>query len=112
MRGTLCRASKPGIKDVSLARQVNFEPSAEVHRRRVRGDADVAEVSRAVAGGEIETAEGNREMSEIAADAAALVVSIPCGPERTCMLVPEFEAVMNVIADGLNPSPAGPCAAK
>ena len=46
-------------------------------------------------------------MSEIAADAAALVMSIPSGAERARVLVTKVEAFMDVIADGLHASPAG-----
>jgi hypothetical protein len=97
-----------GIEDIPLAREVDFEPGAEIHGRGIGRNTDVAEIPCAIAGGYVEAAaEGDREMSEIAANAATLVVSIPCGPERARVLVPEFKTIMDVIADGLHASPAG-----
>src|SRR4051812_38000175 len=43
-----------GVKRPPLMIQVRLEPGAEVHRRRILRNADVAEVSRRIASGDVQ----------------------------------------------------------
>src|SRR3712207_4130539 len=61
------------IERVPAAAEIDLEPGAEIHRSVDRPHADIAEIARAVAGRDVHAAaEGNGEMSEIAADAVPL----------------------------------------
>src|SRR5215207_6261643 len=96
----------PCIECVPLFGQIDFEPGAEIHRRRIRRNTDIAEIARAVARWNIHApAERDGEVCEIAAHAEALVVSVPCGPRGARVLVSEDEPLVDVIADGLDPRP-------
>ena len=78
------------VERVPLAFQENFDPGAEVHGVD-DGHADVAEMAVDVARGNVEAAtEGQREMSEVAADANALVERLERGPGRARLLVVEL----------------------
>jgi hypothetical protein len=67
----------PGIESKPAAVQEHLEPSAEIHRRRVLGNADVAQVARAVSSGDVHAAtQRNSQMREVAADADLFGVSL------------------------------------
>src|SRR6187551_3086823 len=66
------------IERVPGAAQVRLEPAGEVHGRVRRWQADVAEVARAVAGGDVQAAaERDRQVRVVAADALAIVEHVP-----------------------------------
>ena len=89
------------IKRVPLTIQENFDPGAEIHGVD-DGHADVAEMAVDVARGNVEAAtEGQREMSEVAADANALVERLERGPGRARLLIVELYVLMHEIADRL-----------
>src|SRR5215210_2136193 len=78
----------PCIERVPLSGQIDLEPGAEIHRRRIRRNTDIAEIPRAVASRDIHaSAERDGKVREIAAHAEALVVSIPCGPRGARMFI-------------------------
>jgi hypothetical protein len=61
------------IERVPGATEVGLEPSREVHRRRVLGNADVTEIAGAIARRDVQAAtEGNGQVREVAADALAV----------------------------------------
>src|SRR5579862_8918357 len=45
-----------GVEGVQGRPQISLEPSREVHRRRVLGNADVAEITGAITGGDVHAA--------------------------------------------------------
>ena len=62
----------PGVEGMPAPVEKDFEPGGKVHRRRIRGHADVAEIAGAVARRHVHgAAERRGEMGEIAADADA-----------------------------------------
>src|SRR5580704_2719252 len=68
------------IERVPGTSEIGLEPSGEVHRRGVLGDADVAEIPGAIARGDVQaTAEGDGQVGEVAADTLALVEGLPGG---------------------------------
>ena len=70
IRGALLRGSKA----VPGAAKIGFEPAGKVHRRVRRRQADVAEIAGAIARRNVHAAtQRDREMREVAADAATLV---------------------------------------
>src|SRR4030095_2153088 len=94
----------PCIECVPLPGEIDFEPGAEIHRRRIRRNTDIAEIARAVARWNIHaSAERDGKVREIAAHAEALVVSVPCGPRGARVLVSEDKPLVAVIAGGLRP---------
>ena len=62
-----------GVEGEPSIAEKDFEPGVEIHWRRVWRNADVAKLTVAVAGRNVEaTAQSDRQMSEVAADADAL----------------------------------------
>ena len=103
MRGMLWRASKV----CHLPPEKRLEPGVEIHRRRVRRHADVAEISVAVARRNVHAAaERDRKMREIAAYADAFGVGFIGGARRTGALIAERDVAIDEIADRLHPRPA------
>ena len=77
------RAVVAGVERVPAPAQKDFEPGAEVHRRRVGRNADVAEIAGAIARRDVHAAaERDRQMGEIAADADALAQPVGGGAAR------------------------------
>ena len=94
------------IEGVPLAFQEDFDPGTEIHRIDDRR-ADVAEMAIDVARGNVEaTTEGQREMSEVAADTDTLVERIERGHGRARLLIVELDVLMHEIADGLHTAPS------
>jgi len=84
-----------------------LEPCAEIHRRGIAGHPDVAKVTGAISGRNIHAAaERDRQMSEVATNTYPFLVALGRYPVTSGMVVSEFDANMNVIADCLNPLPA------
>src|SRR6202034_895164 len=66
------------IERVPAIAEINLEPGGEIHRRLVRRDADVGEISGAIARRTVHAAaERDGEMGKVAADAAAFLVRLP-----------------------------------
>ena len=106
MRGLLWRARVPAVAEI------DFEPGAEIHWRRVGRHADVAEVAGAIARRHVHrAAERSGQMSEVAADADPLALSIGGRAARICRAIVEMDASMHIVADRLNqPRPAADAA--
>src|ERR1700753_3654117 len=79
-----------------------FVPSAEVHRRGISGNADVAEIAGAIPRRDIH-APGKRDcqVGEVAAYATALVMPLRSGPVAARMMVTELDAIVGVVTDRL-----------
>ena len=102
MLGTMLRGSKV----YQRAAEIGLEPAGEVHRDRGRRDADVAEI--AIARRNVHaTAEGDRQVGIVAANAGAFVERLPSRLGRPSVLIAEGDVAMNVVADGLDSGPAG-----
>ena len=101
------------VKGEPSAGEKDFKPRVEIHRGRVWGNADIAEIAIAIAGGNVEaTAQRNCQMGEIAAHADTLAQSFVCGARRPRFGVAKPKAPMNEITDGLNSCPSANDAAK
>ena len=103
MRGVLWRASNVYQRSPrKTSNQAEKSIGARIGRH-----ADVAEITGAVARRDVHAAaQRDREVGEVAADAAPLGMRIPGGLGRAGMLVAEFDAIMDVIADRLHQRPA------
>ena len=102
MRGWLWRASNE-----PAAVEKNLEPGAKIHRCWILGHADIPEITRAVAGGNIlAAAQRNSEMGKVAANADALGMSFGGRAVAPGVMVTEFDMVMHVVANRLNSLPA------
>src|ERR1700733_5973476 len=97
----------PRVEGEPTAAEKDFEPGVEIHRRRVNGNADVAQIAIAVARGNVETsAQRNGEMGEVATDADALRQGLVRRPCRPRLGITEPETLMNEIADRLHARPS------
>ena len=105
-------ASKPDcvvarIERVPALPEIDLHPGRKVHGRVRRGEPDIADISRAISCGDVEApAERDREVGEVPANAAPLLVGLRCGARRTGIFVAEYEMVMDKVANGLNARPA------
>src|SRR2546423_5266067 len=95
------------VEGVPAAAQVNLVPAAEIHRQHER-HADVAHVTRHVTSGDVHAAAKREgEMTEVAADAARIVVNVEGRFRVVGELVTKSDVVMNPFADRLGARPAG-----
>src|SRR5581483_11571785 len=79
-----------GIEGVPFAGEPGLVPAGEIHRGRLGRNADVAHIAGAVARGDAHAAtEGDREMGEVAANAALLLVDVMRRFHVMRMLIPE-----------------------
>ena len=91
-----------------MATDIGLEPSAEVHRVGIRWDADITEIAGTIARRNVHApAQGNREMGEVAADAASLMVRLKGSPGRSGVLVAEGDVLVHEITDRLHAPPPG-----
>ena len=96
------------IEDVPLATQKGLEPARKVHRTRLGRDADVAQVAGAIAGRNVHaSAERDRQVRKVAADALSLSVDLPGGLHRAREFVAERDVSIDEVANGLHAPPAG-----
>jgi hypothetical protein len=101
MRGILLRGSKVRHFLPGKLRSRRRNPSGRRRARRCRRDGHDA------ASGDVEAAtEGEREMSEVAADADALVERLERRSARARLQIVEFDVLMHEIADGLHTPPS------
>ena len=97
----------PGVERVPLASQIRFKPSCEIARRIGRWCADIAEISGAVARGNVQSStKRHSQMGKVAAYAAPFLVGFSGRSRDARMLVAEGDASMNEIADGLHARPS------
>ena len=102
------RVIVPGVEGVPLAGEIDLKPAGEIHRRRIPGNADVAHVAGAIARRDVHaTAERQRQMCKIAADAGALLVDVMRGFHVVGVLVAEGDVIVHEADDRLHAQPAG-----
>lgn len=88
------------VECLPASAEVNLKPSAEIHRRTVRGHTDVAKVTGAIACRNIHvTAQRNRKVSEVATHTGSFGISIPGGFGWAGVLVTERYMIANVVTD-------------
>jgi hypothetical protein len=96
----------PGVEHKPSAVEIGLEPCAEIHWRRIDGDADVAEIAGAITRGNVHaTAQGHCKMREVAADADALFVAFERRSIAARVLVAEANPLMGIVADRLHALP-------
>src|ERR1700683_3272948 len=93
--------------------EIDFKPGAEIHGRRCRWHADIAQISGCVARRNIQGAtHGNGEMLKIAADAEAFGVDVQSRLRGPGMLVSEYDSGVDPVANSLHARIAGRHGAK
>ena len=96
------------IERVPGAAEENFEPGREVHWRRVWRHPDIPQTARAVPRRDVHAAaEGNREMGKVPAHAKAAVIGLQSRPGGTGVLIPKGKVLAGIVANCLDPRPAG-----
>jgi hypothetical protein len=96
----------PGIKGKPSPVEKNLEPGAEIHRRRIFGYADVAEIARSVTRRNVHAAtKRDGQMGEVAADPDALFVALRRRAVAACVVVAKLDTFMHVVADRLHALP-------
>src|ERR1700680_2771838 len=97
----------PRVEDAPAAAEIRLDPSGEIHWSIRRQDADVAEITGAIACRNVHAAaKCDGKVRIIAADAFPLVEGFKGRPSGTRVLVAERDMVVNKIADRLNSCPA------
>ena len=83
------------VKGVPTVAQINFNPCGKIHRRIGRREADVSDVTGAVARRNVQaTAEGDCKMRVVAANAASFLVCLErCSGELRYVRMPLFSFV-------------------
>ena len=100
-------AVMPRIEGMPVSTQIGFKPGAEIHWIGIGGDANITQIARRVARGDIHAAaQGNREMGKIAADANPLAKTIERRAIGASFQVIETEMAMDEIANRLYPWPS------
>jgi len=97
----------PRIEGMPVSAQIGFEPGAEIHWIGIGGDANITQIARGVARGDIHAAaQGNREMCKIAADANPLAKTVERRAIGASFQVIEAEMAMDEVANRLYPCPS------
>jgi|SRR5580692_1582657 hypothetical protein len=109
----------PGIKGMPVPAKIGFEPGTEIHWIGISRNANITQIARAVARGDIHSAaQGNCKVGKIAADANALAKTIQSGAIGASFQIIEAEMAMDEIANAActraHPAGVGPkvCQAK
>src|SRR4051794_8935889 len=90
------------VERVPAIAEIDLEPCAEIHRIGHRRHSDIAQITSAVPSRDVHAAaEGNCEMCVVAAHTFALGVPFIGSARRSCVRVPERDALVHVIADCL-----------
>src|SRR4029453_9937953 len=98
----------PRVKRVPAPSDIRLKPGGKIHRTIRRWDADVAEITRAVASRNVHAAaECGRQIPVIAAPAFAFLQSLPRRSRRSRILIAERDVAMDVVADGVNTAGGG-----
>ena len=97
----------PGIKGMPVPAKIGFEPGTEIHWIGISRHANITQIARGVARGDIHAAaQGNRKVGKIAADANALAKAFERGAIGASFQIIEAEMAMDEIANGLHPCPS------
>src|ERR1700736_2396437 len=100
-------AVMPRIERMPVSAKIRFEPGAEVHWIGISRNANIAQIARRIARGNIHAAaQGNREMRKIAANAHPLAKTLERGAIGASFHVIEAEMAMDEFANGLHPCPS------
>ena len=100
-------AVMPRIEGMPVSAKIGFEPGAEIHWIGISRDANITQIARCVARGDIHAAaQGNREMRKIAADTHPLAKTLECGAIGASFQVIEAEMAMDEVSNGLHPCPS------
>ncbi len=103
IRGTLLRGSKV----CQRAPQIDFNPRGEIPDAVGRRRPHVAQVAGAIARGNIHAAaKGDGQVSVVAANALALLESLPGGPGGAGIFIVKSDVVVDVIANRLDAVPS------
>src|SRR5580658_1011229 len=103
----------PGVEREPAPVEEHLEPGAKIHRRRIGGNTDVAQVSGAIAGGDVHApAQGHREVGKIPADSDPFRVAFRRGAVAPGVMITELDPLVGIVANGLYPLPAAPSAAE
>ena len=95
------------IEGVPAAAEIDLEPGAEIHRLGFGRNADVAEISGAIARRDVHAAaQRDRQMGKVAAHPATFDQDVGGRPGRAGVLVAEADVGMDEIADRLHARPA------
>ena len=96
----------PRVQGEPATIKEHFIPSAEIHRGRINRYADVTKITRAIPRRDVHASgKGHCKMSEVPANAAALLVSLRSGAIASCVMIAEFDAIVSVVANGLRALP-------
>src|SRR6266550_2609810 len=96
-----------GIEGEPASVEENLKPGAEVHRSGISRHADITEISRAIAGGNVHAAtQRHSEMGKVPADADTLRVALRGGAVAPGMVVSELNVILDIAADFLHALPA------
>ena len=94
------------VKGVPTVAQINFNPSGKIHGRVGRGEADVGDVTGAIARRDVQaTAEGDCKMRVVAANTAAFLVCFERRSGGAGVLIAENYVIVHEVADSLHPRP-------
>jgi hypothetical protein len=94
------------VKGVPTVAQVNFNPCGKIHGRVGRGEADVSDITRAIARRDVQaTAEGDCKMRVVAANTAAFLVCFERRSGGAGVLVAEDYMIVHEVTDSLRPRP-------
>ena len=100
-------AIMPRIKCEPPAPKIDLHPSTKIHRIGNRRNANVAELTGHITGGDIHAAaKSNPEVCEVAAHPHPLSESVQRRPRRSCFLIVELNMPVNEVADSLHPRPS------
>src|SRR5580704_11002349 len=103
----------PSVKGIPSSLQEDLKPSAKVHRIGISRDANITQITRGVACGDIHAAaKGNCQMGKITANPYLLSKSLQRSSIGTSLLIIEAKMAMDKFADRLNPFPSGSCCRK
>src|SRR6202035_2755327 len=94
------------IERVPATVKKDLGPRGEIHWCGIPRNPDSAEITSAVSRGDIHAAaKRDRQVREVAANADPFLMPLGCGSVAAGVVVPEFDAIMDVVADRLNPLP-------
>ena len=94
------------VKGVPTVAQINFNPCGKIHGRVGRREADVSDVTGAIARRDVQaTTESDGEMREVAANAASFLVCLERRSSGAGVLIAKYYVIVHKVADSLNPPP-------
>src|SRR5271168_3829326 len=94
------------VKGVPTVAQINFNPRGKIHGRVGRREADLSDVTGAIARRDVQaTAEGDCKMRVVAANTAAFLVCFERRSGGAGVLIAEHYVIVHEVADSLHPRP-------